>query len=105
MTQTHSWCKLMQLHWSHWARSPVGVIWRSSFEVDGDTLMPADDLAPGVGPATERFSHKMEGESVIPNPTAPATPVRFPTLCSVQGKHLSVPTNLNQSGNQAHQHS
>ena len=43
---------------------------------------------------------KMKGQPPLP---CPSTPVRFPTLCSEQGKHLSVLTNLNQGGSQAQQ--
>lgn len=43
---------------------------------------------------------KMKRHPLLP---CPSTPVRFPTLCSEQGKHLSVLTNLNQGGSQAQQ--
>lgn len=43
---------------------------------------------------------KMKGQPLLP---CPSTPVRFPILCSEQGKHLSVLTNLNQGGSQAQQ--
>ena len=48
------------------------------------------------------FSHPLEDERTALLP-CPSTPMRFPTLCSEQGKHLSVLTNLNQGGSQAQQ--